>query len=83
MNTSERPKQRKTNMIFVTCNVRGIYRVGSLTTVAREIRKHRLGLVEVQEVRWVGVAVNSKAIIIFTWTIWDRTLCRQGIRNTS
>jgi hypothetical protein len=31
-----------------------MYRVGSLTTVSRELSKYKLNLVGVQEIRWVG-----------------------------
>jgi exonuclease III len=37
---------------FGTWNVRSLYRIGSLTTVAREMVKYKLDLVGVQEVRW-------------------------------
>jgi hypothetical protein len=40
------------DMIFGTWNVRSLYRIGSLKTVARELRKHKLDLVGVHEVRW-------------------------------
>jgi hypothetical protein len=34
------------------CNVRSLYRSGSLTIVARELARYKLDLVGVQEVRW-------------------------------
>jgi hypothetical protein len=77
------------DMRFGTWNVRGIYRAGSLTTVAREVTKYKLGSVEVQEVRWDGVAINQETISIFTlkWqgesSIRDRTICRQRNRIAS
>jgi hypothetical protein len=37
---------------FGTWNVRSLYRIGSLTTVARELGKYKLDLVGVQVVRW-------------------------------
>jgi exonuclease III len=40
------------DMRFGTWNVRSLYRIGSLTTVARELGKYKLDLVGVQEVRW-------------------------------
>jgi hypothetical protein len=40
------------DMRFGTWNVRRHYTAGSLKTVARELRKYRLDLVGVQEVRW-------------------------------
>jgi hypothetical protein len=33
-------------------NVRSLYRPVSLTTLARELARYKLGLVGVQEVRW-------------------------------
>jgi exonuclease III len=40
------------DMRFGTWNIRSFYRIGSLTTVVRELGKYRLDLVGVQEVRW-------------------------------
>jgi exonuclease III len=40
------------DMRFGTWNVRSLYRLGSLKTVARELGKYKLDLVGVQEVRW-------------------------------
>jgi exonuclease III len=37
---------------FGTWNIRSLYRIGSLKTVARELGKCNLDLVGVQEVRW-------------------------------
>jgi hypothetical protein len=43
-----------------TWNVRILYRAGSLTEVARELARYKLGLVGVQEVRWKkGVTVRA------------------------
>jgi exonuclease III len=39
-------------MSFGTWNVRSLYRSGLLMTVARELTKHKLDLVGVQEIRW-------------------------------
>jgi exonuclease III len=39
-------------MRFGTWNVRSLYRIGSLKTVARELGKCKLDFVVVQEVRW-------------------------------
>ena len=39
-------------MRFGIWNVRGLYRVGSLTAAARELASYKLHLVGVQEVRW-------------------------------
>jgi exonuclease III len=40
------------DMRFGTWNIRSLYRIGSLKTVARELGKHKVDLVAVQEVRW-------------------------------
>jgi exonuclease III len=40
------------DMRFGTWNVRSLYRIGSLKTVARQLGKCKLDLVGVQEVRW-------------------------------
>jgi exonuclease III len=37
---------------FGTWNVRSLYWSGALKTVARELGKYKLDLVDVQEVRW-------------------------------
>jgi hypothetical protein len=47
----KQPKHEKMDMRFGTC-VRSLYRIGSLTTVVRELGKYKLDLVGVQEVRW-------------------------------
>jgi exonuclease III len=39
-------------MRFGTWNVKSLYRVGLLETVARELGKYKLDLVGVQEIRW-------------------------------
>jgi hypothetical protein len=39
-------------MRFGTWDVRSLYRIGSMKTVARELGKCKLDLVGVQEVRW-------------------------------
>jgi len=51
------PQQWKRHMRFSTCNVRGLYRSGSLTTTTtttttRELGRYKLDLVGVQEVSW-------------------------------
>jgi hypothetical protein len=54
------------DMRFGTCNVRSMYRPGSLRAVGEEISKYKLDLVGVQEVRWDGgtkVALNEQAKI--------------------
>ena len=45
-------RNRKRDVVLSTCNVRSLYRVGSLTAVARELARYKLDLVGVQEVRW-------------------------------
>jgi exonuclease III len=40
------------DMRFGTWNIRSLYRIGSLKTVAMELGKYKLDLVGVQEVRW-------------------------------
>ena len=39
-------------MRFSTWNVRSLCRLGTLTTVARELARYRLGLVGARKVRW-------------------------------
>jgi exonuclease III len=39
-------------MKFRTWNVRSLYRAGSLTAAARELARHQLDLMGVQEDRW-------------------------------
>jgi hypothetical protein len=40
------------DMRFGNCNIRSLYRIGSLKRVVRELGKCKLDLVGVQEVRW-------------------------------
>jgi hypothetical protein len=47
-------------------NVRSLYRAGSLMTVLRELSRHRLDFVRVQEVRWVG-SVTAPAEYTFVY----------------
>jgi hypothetical protein len=47
-----RPKHRKIVLRAGTWNVRSLYRIGSLKTVARELGKCNLDSVGVQVVRW-------------------------------
>jgi len=43
-----------------TCNVRSLYRAGSLTAAARELVRYKLNLVVVQDVRWdIGGTVSA------------------------
>jgi exonuclease III len=47
-------------MTFGTWNVRSLYRLGSLMTVARELARYKLDLMVVQEVRWEkGVTIKG------------------------
>jgi len=46
------PKQQIWDMKFGICNVRSLYRSGSLKTAARELVRYKLDLVGVQKVRW-------------------------------
>jgi hypothetical protein len=49
---AKRPMNRKMDMSFGTRNIRSLYRIGSLKTVARELGKYKVDLVGVKEVRW-------------------------------
>jgi hypothetical protein len=53
LDSLERPRQRKMDVTFGTCNVTSLYRAGLLKTVRRELANYNLVLVAVQEVRWV------------------------------
>jgi hypothetical protein len=48
----ERQRQWKSDVIFQTWNVISLCRLGSLTTVGRELARCRLDVVAVQEVGW-------------------------------
>jgi hypothetical protein len=54
-------------MKFGTWNERSLYRSGSLTTVARELARYKLDLVDVQEVRWdeTGAVRAGKGLYFF------------------
>jgi hypothetical protein len=54
------------NMRFGTWNVRSHYRIGLLNTVARELGKYKLDLLDVKEVRWEKGALNGRRIICFS-----------------
>jgi hypothetical protein len=61
-----RPKKWKRNMRFCIWNVRTLYRSGSLTTVARELARYELDLVDIQEVGWdKGGTVKAGDYIFF------------------
>jgi hypothetical protein len=48
------------NMRFGTCDVRSLYRSGSLMTMAGELARYKLDVVRVQEVWWEkGGAVRA------------------------
>jgi exonuclease III len=53
------------DMRFGTWNVRSLYRIGSLKTVARELGKCKLDLVGVQEVRWENGGTERAEDYIF------------------
>jgi hypothetical protein len=45
------------------CNIRPLYRSGSLKMVARELGKYKVDLVGVQEARWQ----KGSGLYIFVW----------------
>jgi len=49
-----------------TWNVRSLYRAGSFTAAARELARHKLDLVGVQNVKWDKGAQYKQKIIIFS-----------------
>jgi len=60
------PKQWKLAMRFGTWNVRSMYRPVSLTTLARELARYKLGFVGVQEVRWAREGtVRARRLYVF------------------
>jgi len=63
------PKQWKRDMRFSTWNVRRLFRSGSLMTVARELARHKLDLVCVQDVRLEkgGTIRAGNYIFFFLW----------------
>jgi hypothetical protein len=50
----KRPKIRNMDKRFGSCNVRSLYRAGSLMIVSPKLARYKLYLVGVQEVRWEG-----------------------------
>jgi exonuclease III len=54
------------DMKFGTWNVRSPYRTGSLKTVVRELTKHKLDFMGVQEVRWQKSGTEEAEIIRFS-----------------
>jgi exonuclease III len=67
MDSLELPRQWKMDMRFGTWNVRSLSRAGSLKTAASELTKSNLGLVVVQEIRWVEGGSQSAANYTFFW----------------
>jgi hypothetical protein len=66
--SNEQPKEW--NMRLGTWNIRGLYRAGFLMIVLKELSRHNLDLMGVQEVRWGGggkLHQNSNSIHIFLW----------------
>jgi exonuclease III len=57
---------RKMDVRFGTWNIRSLYSIGSLKTVARELGKHKLDLVGVQEVRSEKGGTEKQRIIHFS-----------------
>jgi exonuclease III len=58
--------QRKRDMRFSTWNVRSPYKLGSLTTAARELARYKLDLVGIQEVRFEKGGTVRQRIIYFS-----------------
>jgi hypothetical protein len=56
---------------FGMWNVRGLYNVGSLMTVLKELPKYKLDLVGVQEVRWEGSGTEPAGEYIFFYGKWN------------
>jgi hypothetical protein len=67
-------------MRFSTCNVRSLYRLGSLTAASKELARYKLDLVGVQEGRWdKGGTVRAGDYIFLKKSkrksIWNRNFC--------
>jgi hypothetical protein len=54
-------------MRFGTWHVRSLYRSGSPTTVARELAKYKLDLLDVQGVRWDKGDIVRVGVYIFLY----------------
>jgi len=55
-------------MRFGTWNVGSLYRAGSLRAAARELARHKLDLVGVEEAKWdKGGTVRAGDYIFFLW----------------
>jgi hypothetical protein len=60
------PKQWKRNMRFCIWNIRTVYRLGSPTTVAGELARYELDLMDIQEIGWdKGATVRAGDYIFF------------------
>jgi hypothetical protein len=52
LDSSEELRQWEMEMIFEIWNIRSLYWVGSLITIAYQLTKHNVDIVAIQEVRW-------------------------------
>jgi len=68
-------------MRYGTWNVRCMYRTGSLTTAASELARYKLGIVDVQEVRW-GKESTVKAGGFYFFFLWKRKQ-KSSVENRS
>jgi hypothetical protein len=57
----------KKDMRFGTCNVRSVYRAGSLTAVTMELARYKLDLVSLQEDKWDERGTVRARECIFLW----------------
>jgi hypothetical protein len=55
------------DMRFGTCNVRSMYRAGSLRAAVEEISKYKLDFVGLREVRWDGVGTEPASAYTFLY----------------
>jgi hypothetical protein len=63
---ASRTKKGKRDISLGTCNVRSLYRAGSLMAAARELRRYKLDVVGLQEVKWTKGAQYKQVNIIFS-----------------
>jgi hypothetical protein len=55
-------------MRFGTLNIRSFCKRGAIKPVIGELKKYKLDIVGVQEVRWEGGGIsNSRQLYIFLW----------------